>query len=220
MSERWIFGDESGNMDFSTKGTRWFLVGTMTCDLDACANVRKALTELRTRIAASGEDHPGVFHASKDRQAIRDQVFEALIGQPLQFDVTALDKPKTQPHIRTTDPGFYQYAWYYHLKHLIPRVCGKGDLLHVVLADIGTKAERQAFRSALERVMSQCVPKGVRYDFAFWRNAAEECLQATDYLLWAVFRYWERGDRRSYEVIPHLVKSEFDLFNRGQTRYY
>jgi len=41
-----------------------------------------------------------------------------------------------------------------------------------------------------------------------------------DYLTWAVTRYYERGDPRSYDLIRHKIASEFDLFQTGTVVYY
>ncbi|MFC0082829.1 DUF3800 domain-containing protein [Aciditerrimonas ferrireducens] len=220
MTKWWIFGDESGNFDFSCTGTRWFLVGTLTCEDGTVHRLRQQLADLRARVTRIDRSHPGWFHAAEDRQAIRDQVFEALCAMPVRFDVTALEKPKAKPEIRSTPERFYQYAWYYHFKYVLPRVCTSGDTLEVVLADIGTKRQRAAFREALDDVFNQCLPRSVRHTEAFWHCSAEECLQAADYFLWATFRRWERQDERSYQLISHLVQSEFDLFARGEVRYY
>lgn len=48
----------------------------------------------------------------------------------------------------------------------------------------------------------------------------EPCLQAADYGLWAVARYWENGDDRALSQIPGKVASQFDLWRNGKTFYY
>lgn len=216
----WVYGDESGNFDFSAKGTRWYIIGTMSCDAEASAAIREALRSLRESYAASGRDHDGVFHASEDRQVVRDDVYQTLAPQDVRVDITLIDKAKAQPHLRESDQRFYKYAWLYHLQYVLPRACRRGDVLHVVLSDIGTKKKRTAFREVVEEVVAQCCPAGVRYEVRYWKNAADECLQAVDYYLWAVARHREGSDRRSYALVRHLVRSEFDLFARGKTTYY
>lgn len=199
------------------------MVGTLLCDKDGTDALRAGLKDLRGRLATEMLDHDGVFHASEDRQAIRDRVFDVVLTQPeqaLRFDATALEKAKAIPSIRPDEPRFYKHAWFFHLKHLLPRVCRAGDLVHVVLSDIGTKKERAAFREAVGDVMALCRPSGVRVDLAFWKNSADECLQAADYLLWAVARRHERNDSRSYDQIAPLIKSDYDLFARGKDRWY
>ncbi len=40
-------------------------------------------------------------------------------------------------------------------------------------------------------------------------------LQVADYYNWAVFRKWESGDTRSYDLIGGNLSSEFDIFRDG-----
>jgi hypothetical protein len=79
---------------------------------------------------------------------------------------------------------------------------------------------RKAFREAIEDVMTQCLPYRVKRTLAFWRDDSDFALQAVDCLTWAVTRFYERGDSRSYDLIAHKVSSTFDLFRPGSTYYY
>jgi hypothetical protein len=69
-------------------------------------------------------------------------------------------------------------------------------------------------------VMRQSINYKVPRVLAFWPNSSDACLQVADYCLWAVFRKYELGDMRSYDLIKNKVRSEFDLFVTGTTHYY
>jgi hypothetical protein len=46
-------------------------------------------------------------------------------------------------------------------------------------------------------------------------------LQVSDYINWAIFRKWERGDVRSYNLISnHMGTPELDIFQHGEMEYY
>ncbi|MGR3179981.1 MAG: hypothetical protein ACUZ8E_18225 [Candidatus Anammoxibacter sp.] len=45
-------------------------------------------------------------------------------------------------------------------------------------------------------------------------------MQVLDYLNWSIFRKWERGDTRSYELIKKAVDGEWDVFRDGNSTYY
>ena len=45
-------------------------------------------------------------------------------------------------------------------------------------------------------------------------------LQAADYCNWAIYVKWEREELRPYQMIQGKVRSEFDIFADGDTRYY
>jgi hypothetical protein len=41
-----------------------------------------------------------------------------------------------------------------------------------------------------------------------------------DYCGWAITIAWERGERRSLDLIRLKVKSQFDIFAKGTHRFY
>lgn len=221
MDRRYLFADESGNLDF-TRGvgaTRYFAVGTILIDAAPLAQLRSELTQLRDRLAWANHGLDSYFHASQNNAAIRKAVFQALSGVDFAVDVTLLDKPKATPKTRLDDPTFYRYAWFFHLKHMAPEF-QIDDQLMVVAAELGTKKTRQAFRGAIEKVMTQVVPYRVKRNLAFWPCSSDFALQAVDFCLWAVFRKWESGDDTYYQMIAHKVRTEFDLFKSGKTSFY
>src|SRR5689334_15781103 len=112
----YIFLDEGGNLDFSPNGTKFFTVSTITkCRpfaLDA------DLLALKYDLLEEGLDLD-CFHASEDRQLVRNRVF-SLIGKHLaQFRVDSLivEKRKTQPHLREQEK-FYPAMLGYLLRHV------------------------------------------------------------------------------------------------------
>jgi hypothetical protein len=213
-----IYADETGNFDFSrTEGaSRYFGVGTLEIDDAAMKALHDDLVALRYEL--SGNSHDGRrFHATSDKQAVRDRVFEVLLGHEFRFDATMLEKSKAQPHLRATDASFFQYAWYYHFKHHAPRLrrCDLG----VYVSDLKIKNLRSSFHSAVTSVVSQCLP-AQRCHVNFWSSDSDPCLQAADYCLWAISRHYERGDDRSLRLIAPKLGSHFDLFAVGKTEYY
>ena len=213
------FADESGNFDFTTgrSASRYFILTTITVEDNSSLSLK--LHELRLQLAWDGFDHSGPFHATEDRQSVRDRVFEALSEQTFRIDATILEKRKAHPGTRRSEEQFYQFAWLYHLKYLAPRIATPSDDLLVVASSIGTRKKRQAFSTAVKDVVGQVSPTAT-YRTAFWLNACDPCLQVADYCCWAIQRKWERSDVRSYELIRDKIKSEFDLFESGSQHYY
>jgi hypothetical protein len=48
------------------------------------------------------------FHATADKQVIRERAFEAVRGERLRVDVTILERSKGQPRIRADDATRYK----------------------------------------------------------------------------------------------------------------
>lgn len=213
-----VFADESGNFDFSRKqgASRYFILTTVSCPSFA---VGDALLRLRREIAWEGHGTDSEFHATTDAQAVRDRVFDVLCTHDFRVDATILEKAKANPHTRQTDDRFYKLAWWLHMKHVAPRVVRPHDELFVVGASLGVKKKRAVMHTAVQDVIRQVSPT-TNFRTASWNAHSEPCLQVADYCCWALSRKWEKGDDRSYALIQHKIRSEFDVFRSGRRLYY
>lgn len=55
---------------------------------------------------------------------------------------------------------------------------------------------------------------------AFSPAKTDPCLQVADYITWAVQRKYEQGDLQSYELIKHLIKSDYDYYQYGYKIFF
>lgn len=217
MSRVYVYADESGNFDFSLQkgASRYFILTTVTCAEEREA--RHDLEELRYSLAWADEELPEFFHATEDRQEVRDRVFGALSLSHFRVDATILEKRKAHPRVASSDVVFYKYAWYYHMRHVIPSISTAEDEVLVIVSSIGTKKKKRYFRKAVSDVIAQMQ---LRQDVktTHWSTASDLGLQIADYCSWAIFRKWEEGDERSYRLIQDKIHREYDLFRPG-TRF-
>ena len=213
-----IYIDESGNLDFSRRegATRYFLLASVVVEDESLSN---RMYELQQRLIAEGHDLPEGFHAARNRQAVRNAVFEVLQSNELRIFATILDKPKTPPEYREDKRNFYPYAWVQHMNFLVSRLVPRSGDLAVVNAVQGTNAEQKAMRSTMGNFFSAAEGiTGYRYDLEpANRNL---CLQAADYCAWAIGRRWERGDFRSYDLIKSKIEGENHCFRLDDTDNY
>ena len=85
-----LFFDESGNLDFSPNGTGYYYFGVLTTR-DPLP-LTTALTNLRYDLISEGLELE-CFHATEDRQPVRDRVFEAIIRVGnFEFDAVIIEK--------------------------------------------------------------------------------------------------------------------------------
>jgi hypothetical protein len=216
-----IFIDESGNFDFSPNGTKLFvLTAVSTTD---CPELLSGCIQLRHRIAASGLDLEE-FHATEDRQVVRDQMFgllaEHVVHGCFSVDAIIAQKNKVNPAIRE-ETIFYPRL----LKILLHwvfrrRTHAAVDRVNAWAARIGTKKKRVAFEKAVKSYLAQELSTGLPYDIFMHSSASHPMLQVADYCCWAISRKWKDGDLRSYSSIQKAVLTEFDVFQRGRKEYY
>ncbi len=178
MPRRYMFSDESGDLQFRTSPhvTKYFAVGTLVIEPAELGHLRQVLALVRDELAWHSYGLDSTFHACTDSYRVRDAVFAALKEMNFRVDVTLLEKSKAEPRIRPNIVAFFQHAWYYHLKYIAPKVLMPEDELLVVAAELGTKRERAAFRKAIEDVLTQCVSFRVKRTLAFWRDESDFAL--------------------------------------------
>jgi hypothetical protein len=212
LALRYLFLDESGNFDFTSKGTRYFALTSVGADDCHCGD---ELLDLRRALVWQGVDLLQEFHATEDYQHVRDRVFESISHHKLRVDSTIVEKSNVADHLRANEHRFYKQVLFSHLSYIVPQLVRSNDSLLVVCAALGTRRDREIHRANLQDVIEQVQPPGSRIRFAFWPAAVEPCLQVADYCSWAIHRKWERNDERSYVLISDMIASEFDLFATG-----
>ena len=217
MTRLHIFADEAGDFEFSRKRnvSRYFILCTVA--MHSC-HVADNLLELRRQLAWDGFSLGDYFHATVDKQPVRDEVFNVITGHAFSVQATIMEKSKAQAQVRKSRARFYQYGWLYHFRYGTKSLLNATPELLVTTASIGTKKERASFTSAVKDVMRQTVDANWVTDFC--PSSADPCLQVADYCAWAIQRKWERDDSRSYDLISDRITYEFNLWSHGDTHYY
>jgi hypothetical protein len=165
----------------------------------------------RRELAAQGHELHDGFHATEDRQVVRDQVFALLARSSVRADATYYQKANVYDKIKKDPDYFYKWVWFYHLKHVLPRVVPKGDNPFIGIATLGVKKKRKLYAEAVRDVVTQCLPAGARGCCAYWSAASHPALQAADYYTWGVGRWKEGGDPRSYELVRHQIRTLYQF---------
>ena len=220
VSTFYVYLDESGDWEFSPKGSTHFAVGALWTSEPAA--LVHALVNLRFELLKEGVDLDS-FHASPDKQATRDRVFATLRAvQGWQFAAVLMEKRKVNPTLR--DPQrFYPIialpAVTVALQHRSPATSRA-----IVFADtinLGTRAKREGALKAIKRACTEHLPSGIPHHAYSHRRESNALLQAVDYCLWAVFRKWERADNRAYDSIKQkLVAPELCITHDGGGNEY
>ena len=215
----YIFLDEAGNLDFSSTGTRYFIITSLTKRRPFEAY--RALTELKYDLLEFGINFE-YFHAAEDQQATRNRVFDIIAAHldGVRMDSLIVEKRKVGPALRA-EIRFYPEMLGYLLKYVIQ---GQNlqDVSEVIIVTdrIPVERKREAVEKAVKQTLAQTLPGEIRYRVLHHESKSNLDLQIADYCNWAVYRKWDRQDVRSYAKIQRAIRSEFDIFQGGTTYYY
>lgn len=215
----YVFLDEAGNFDFSPRGSQYFILTAVSRARPMAWDA--SVTALRYDLMEAGQ---GIeyFHASEDTQPVRDRVFEIIAGDiaAVRADALIVEKSKTYPSLRSEEV-FYPRMLGYLMRYILkPGMLRTGGGVTVITDRIPVRKKRVAVESAVKHTLSSAISRGIRHQILHHESRSIVGLQVADYINWAVFRKWERQDVRSYDLICPALRSEFDLFRRGNKRYY
>jgi hypothetical protein len=217
---KFLFADEAGCFTFKRKqgASKYFMLCTLCTD---DCSLSHELLHLRRELIADGEIDRDKLHATADAQSTRDAVFSVLAKHRFRIDATLLEKSKAQPQTRTSEPRFYQYAWFYHFRHVGPQLIDPNTKLLITAAALGQKKTKASFKLALNNTIQQIIARS-KWEVSFMDSSKDPMLWAADYCAWAIQRRWESNgqDDRSYKIIKPKISTEYDLWATGNTHYY
>ena len=212
----YVFLDESGDLAFNTKGTRFFILTcvTMTRPFPLYAE----LEDLKYSLIEQGEfvEH---FHCSQDKRFVREEVFNRIEQglEDLRVDSLIVDKHKTAPVL--TAPGrFYPTMLGHLLRYVFRRIVADTAKDVVVITDtIPVREKRSSIEKAVKITLASMLDAEHRYQLLHHSSRAHFGLQVADYFSWALFKKYEDAKPRHYDRIRSAIQSEFPIFGWGAT---
>lgn len=214
----YVFLDEGGNFDFSTNGTTYLVFSALssTRPFELCWDLNQLKFDL-----AESDCYLEYFHASDDRQHVRDQVFECIKNElhGIRVDSLIAEKAKTHPPLRPIK-RFYPKMLGYLLRYVLDNAARNIEKVIVYTDAIPVKKKRQAVEKATKIQLADFLGEDQEYVVLHHASKSNPYLQVVDYINWAIYRKWDRNDKRSYNIIAEAVRSEFEIFREGTKRYY
>ena len=225
--------DGKGRVNIGREGcSRFFLLGML--EVDDPEKLATTLTELRAQLLRDPFFNTAesfkperkktalLFHAKDDLPEVRVKVFDLLrsYGPALRFRAVVCDKQRIlrrEQARREADAGYrYNPDHLYDelARSLFGRFSRMADRYHLGIAKRGNKDRNAALRIALEHAEADFAQA-----FGFSRGSAEAwttiitnpratvCLQAADYFLWALQRFYE--PRSHQETGPEIHEDRY-----------
>jgi len=216
MTAVYVFIDVSGNYDFSSTGTKYLVMTGLTCT-DICPGIIELHTIRHWLI--EGNFDVEYFHATEDAQAVRNQVFDIVSKfNHVRIDSVIAEKIKIPASLQSAGQIYPFMA-----EKLYNNLLGggveirKSDKVFIFMdRESAHSRERESLIKGIKRYLSQHLPR-TPYQILMHASMSHLYLQVVDYCSWAIFRKWEMSDRRSYDKIQQLVKSESSIFERGES---
>lgn len=205
-----IFLDESGDLGFSKKSSRWFVLTIVLTSnhrrIEKC--VKKVHKKLKKKYKKIRELH--AYHANS---VTKKRVLRFLAEtNDLKVLCIVLNKKKVYVDLRKQKNYLYNYT----ANILLDRLHNKNSLdskekIEIV---IDQRETNKFLKSNFENYLKNNLAKkgNSNFDIKIKPSHAEKCLQAVDFISWAIFRKYERGDYEYYEIIKEKIIEENLLY--------
>lgn len=216
-----------GNIIIGSEGcTNFFILGKL--DIEDPKSLNTDLENLRSELLSDSyfKNVPSMqpknkkttlaFHAKDDLPEVRREVYKVLIKYNSRFYAVVRDKRELLEFIKRKKKRNSTYRYnpnelYDSLtKTLFKAIRPMADKISICFAKRGNKERTKAFQNALEKAEDS-----FEKNFGFRRNTnlslrcstppKDSGLQAVDYYLWALQRFYERAEDRYIEMLwPHV----------------
>ncbi len=234
---------------FSRKGTvrvgapgcsRFFILGMV--DIATPATIGEELEALRAELLSDPyfKDVPSMqpeqgktavaFHAKNDLPEVRREVFSLLRNHPFHFSAVVRDKVGVLQYVERRnqhDPDYHYHPnelYDYLVRRLFKNRLHKDDKYNIYFSRRGKADRTRALLKALETARQRfCEGLGItnHAPIQVIPTTPERCSgqQVVDYFLWALQRFYERGETRYLELLWSSVSVIHDLDDTREKPY-
>ncbi len=213
----YMYFDEAGNFDFSPSGSRYFIMVAVVSRRPFSPHGE--LLDIKYSCLEADLDISR-FHATEDKQWVRDKVFAAIARHLDDIEIYAvvIRKNRANPTLRE-ERRLYPLVFDWLTKFACPRSLRDVTEVVAVTDRIPVAKKQGEVKQALKSSLKKHIGSR-RFSLYHHDSIGDLNLQIADYICWAIQRKWERNDDRSYVHIERAIRGEGDLFASGTVEYY
>lgn len=211
----YIFVDEAGDMDFSSKGSKHymfnFLIKRRPFNLhEYLSNYRYSLLERNLDPLNGKRLDIQQFHACEDNKFIKNELFNLIAtfnSNSVKTYSYILEKPKVSPSKRKEKDKFYIDNLSYSIKLLLDKL--KISKNFIIITDrLPVHKNKSKQVGALKKGIKEYIKSNdlnIRYDIFHHCSASSANLQIVDYISWAIYRKFEHNDDSFFKRIDKYL---------------
>ncbi len=206
----YIFLDESGDLGFKATSSKWFIFTiVLTNDhrkIEKC--IKRTHRNLTKKYKKVSE-----LHAYHTQPNIKVKLLTDLAQiDDLKILCIVLNKKKVYVDLQNQKNHLYNYTANILLDRLHKKKILNTD--EPIQLYIDQKDTNKFIRESFEKYLKVNITKkrNGQINIKIKPSHTEKCLQAVDFLSWAIFRKYEKNDYKYYEIIKNKIIEENLLF--------
>jgi len=206
-----IFLDESGDLGFKPKSSKWFIFTIVLTNNHK--KIEKVIKNIRKGLKKKYKLKE--LHAYHSDEITKHKMLKKLSQlEDLKILCIILNKKKVYVDLQNQKNYLYNYTANILLDRLHNKKLIETDELISLYID--QKDTNKFIRENFEKYLKDNLVKrgsNGRIEIKIKPSHTEKCLQAVDFISWAIFRKHERGDYEYYGEIKNKIVEERLLFS-------
>lgn len=205
-----IFLDESGDLGFTQKSSKYFVIGLLIAknekEIENCVKrTRKA--KLKRKLKEVPELK---FNQSSD--AVRKYLLKCISTKDVEIHGIVLKKYQVYDYLKGHRNKIYNYLTGFLMNKII--TSSEERQLIVILDKFLSKESREDYNRYIKGKLSEFIKKTVNIEVEHKDSTSERCLQAVDFITGAISNKYERNNDEYYKIIEAKIKSVQELFTK------
>lgn len=198
----YVFIDESGNFDFSPKGTRHFVMSAVyTTRPEQSAH---QMSSLKYQLLSEGVDIPS-FHATNDSQYVRNQVYLNIESMENLEAIAVFGSKREIP------PKFQNPLDMYVLfsKSLVSKILENSTKKNTknIIFILDQALPKVMLNQVIKSIKNEIKLNTVKFQILFHSMKSDFNSQIADYCCWAYYVYLERNELRPLTQLKLLPRN-------------
>ncbi|KKQ82760.1 MAG: hypothetical protein UT07_C0019G0001 [Parcubacteria group bacterium GW2011_GWB1_38_8] len=211
----YIFLDESGDLgfNFKKKGTsKKFIITFLFVPESTKRGLEKVVKKTHSELSKHVKRRVGVLHATNEKPITRQRLLKRLSEKNCTIMTIYLNKQKVFTKLQDEKQVLYNYVTNILLDRIYSKrvVDASGEIELIASRRETNKFLNENFKDYLKKKVSDN-HKG-KMKISIKTPGEEKILQAVDFVSWAVFRKYEKGDDSYYNIIKSKIIEESPLF--------
>ncbi len=210
----YVYIDESGDLGFSEKSSRFFIVAYMI--LDHPFEISKVMKRLLKKLHERKEyaRRCNELKYSNSKHAVRQIVLEKICKCNIKIGFVVLDKAKVKPELKEKPTLLYNYVIVNHvMKNILPELTSS-DKLYIIVDKSLRRINEEAFNKYAINKASWLMTiqwrqteqiKLSNIEVRHENSQRNPCLQAVDFLAGACFHKYEHDNDCYYKIFEDKV---------------
>ena len=210
----YIFLDESGDLGFNLKkkGTSKNFLISFLFVTGMKRPLEKVIKKTHSELSKSIKKRVGVLHATNEKPITRQRLLKRISEKSCTIMTIYLNKEKVFTKLQDEKQVLYNYVTNILLDRIYSKrvIDSDGEIELIASRRETNKFLNENFKNYLKKKLGDKHKGTIKVSIK--TPAEEKILQAVDFVSWAIFRKYEKGDDRYYNIIKDKIIEESPLF--------